>query len=353
MSGTKKSSHNTAEKKLKFAPVAIEKLLLPAGLFDELVPIREESLSLFLPIIVYKKNSAFIIIDGCKRFTILKKQGRNKVACGIIETAMSPAKAGKAGFTGLLRIQLNSGRQLHAREKLLFIGWLKSHCNEKTYREQVEKLRLPANERHESEQLLACKPHLVEAVIQGTLDAAVAPEMNHLSETDAGALIGLFSLLAFSRQMQRELAEWLPEIAFLRKMALSTLLGSGSFADILADTRLNDPQKTAKIHDEAHSLRFPLYSETKKKWTEQARRINPDPSKVFFQPSPYFEKSSLEIRIKTEDAEEIQRIVRQLASIDLYKWQELIDPAARIVPCPSNYRPDEKNSRKNQAESAI
>jgi hypothetical protein len=334
MSGTKKSSRITAEVKLKFARIAPDKLVLPEGLFDGRVPISKDATPQFLPIIVYKKNSALIIIDGCKRCIFMKAQKRPAIACGIIETAMSPARA------GLLRIKLNSGRQLCSREKLLFIGWLKSHCNEKTYRKQMDKFPLPANERHEYEQLLACKPHLQEAVMQGTLDPAVAPEMNHLSETDAGALITLFSSLAFSRQMQRKLAEWLPEIAFLRKIPLSTLLKTGSFADVLADTRLNAPQKTAKIHDEAHSLRFPLYSATKKTWTEQVQRINPEPSKVFFQPSPYFEKSSLEVRIKAEDAQEIQRIMRQLASIDLYKWQELIDPSARIVPPPSNNRPD-------------
>jgi|WetSurMetagenome_2_1015567.scaffolds.fasta_scaffold109295_3 hypothetical protein len=339
MSDTKKSSRSTADLKLRFTRIASNKLVPPEGLFDERVPISNNVPAQFLPIIVFKKNNSFIILDGCKRYKFMKAHKRSSIACGIIEKTMDPIKA------GLLRIELNRNRQLHSREKLLFIGWLKSHCNEKNYREQMEKLRLPANERHEYEQLLNCKPHLTEAVMQGTLDPAVAPEMNHLSETDANALVTFFSSLAFSRQMQRELAEWLPEIAYLRKMPLSTLLGTGSFADILADTRLNDPQKTAKIHDEAHSLRFPLYSATKKTWTEQARRINPDPSKVFFQPSPYFEKSSLEIRIKAEDAEGIQRIVRQLASVDLYKWQELIDPAARIVPPPPNYPPDEKTNQ--------
>lgn len=340
MSGTRKSSRNTAEKKLKFAPVAIERLVLPPeALFDERVPISEESLSLFLPIIVYEKSSAFLIIDGCKRYKILKTRGQNEVVCGIIKTKMSPAKA------GLLRIELNCGRQLHAREKFLFIGWLKAHFEKKEYQEKAEKLfrntqNFPANERHEYEQLLGCRPWLIEAVMRGPLDPAVAPEMNHLSETDAGALLSLFSSLSFSRQMQRELAEWLPEIAFLRKIPLSSLLESEPLIGVLSDKRLNNPQKTAKIHDQARSLRFPLYSETKKTWTEQVRRINPDPSKVIFQPSPYFEKNSLEIRIKAEEAEEIQRIIGQLAFIDLDKWQQLIDPTAKIVPTNFNYRQD-------------
>jgi hypothetical protein len=329
MKSTRKSSRATAEKKLKFAPVAIEKIVPPSALFDERVPINEDVLAPFLPIIVYKKSSTFIIVDGCKRFAILKKQGRNKVTCGIIEAAMSPARA------GLLRIGLNSGRRLHPREKLLFVGWLKAHFDQKEYREQAEKLlgstqNVPANERHEYEQLLACKPWLVEAVLQGTLDPTVAPEMNHLPEGDAQELIKVFTVLAFSRQMQRELAEWLPEIAFIQKISLAGLLAAGPLAGILSDKNINDPQKTARFHDHVHAVRFPLYTETKKAWMEQCRKINPDPSKVTFQPSPYFEKNSLEIRIKANDAAAMKQVLQKLAEIDMERWKRLVDPTTPL-----------------------
>lgn len=333
----KKSSHSTPDPKLAYRKIAVEKLLPPQGLFDVRVPVSEDAAAQFLPVFVYGKNGKFVIIDGCKRHLILKTRGEKTISCFLIRKTVSPEKA------GLLRIKLNANRQLHPREKLLFISWLTSHFNQKEYRKHIETLCLPAGERHEYEQLAACKPWLIEAVMRGTLDAAVAPEMNHLPEPDAGALIKLFSVLSFSRQMQRELAEWLPEIAFFRKTSLPVLLGSSPFTDLCADTRLNNPQKIAKIHDEAHSLRFPLFSETRKKWTERAGRINPEPSKVSFQASPYFEKSSLEIRIKAENAEETQRIMQNLASIDLYTWHELIDPASLITPPLSDNRTDGKN----------
>ena len=332
MKSTRKSSRTTAEKKLKFAPVAIEKIVLPVGqynLFDERVPINEASLVQFLPIIVYKKSSSFIIIDGCKRYSILKKRGQKVMTCGIVETVMSPARA------GLLRIELNCSRHLHSREKFMFIGWLKAHVDKREYREQAEKLlggtqNVPANERHEYEQLLACKPWLVEAVLQGTLDPTVAPEMNHLPEGDAQELIKLFALLAFSRQMQRELAEWLPEIAFIRKISLASLLASEPMAGILSDIKINNPQKTARFHDHVHAVRFPLYTETKKAWMEQCRKINPDPAKVTFQPSPYFEKNSLEIRIKANDAAAVKQVLQKLAEIDMERWKRLVDPTTPL-----------------------
>jgi hypothetical protein len=329
MNSTRKSSRTTAEKKLKFAQVAIEKIVTPGDLFDEQVPINEASLVQFLPIIVYKKSSLFIIIDGCKRYTILKARRQKKAVCGIIETSMNPIRA------GLLRIELNSGRQLHSREKFMFIGWLKANVDKRAYREQAEKLlgstqNVPANERHEYEKLLACKPWLVEVVLQGTLDPTVAPEMNHLSEGDAQELIKLFALLAFSRQMQRELAEWLPEIAFIQKISLAGLLASGPMVGILSDKNINNPQKTARFHDYVHAVRFPLYSETKKAWMDQCRKINPDPSKVTFQPSPYFEKNSLEIRIKANDAAAMKQVLQKLAEIDMERWKRLVDPTTPL-----------------------
>jgi hypothetical protein len=339
MSGIKRSSRSTAERALTFERVALSRLSPPAGLFDGRVPLESAAPAPLLPVIVYKNNGRLTIIDGCKRMALLEKQKKKDIVCGIVSKTLSPEKA------GLLRIALNANRRLHPREKLLFTGWLRSHVSHKEYLKQCEQLRLPANERHDYEELLQCKPWLVEAVMREKLDAAVAPEINHLSEADAAALIGFFSSLSFSRSMQRELAEWLPEIAFLKKTPLPEVIGSAPFAGILADDRLNDPQKAAKIHEEVHGIRFPLYAEITKTWTEKTRRINPDQSKVLFQGSPFFEKNSLEIRIKADSSVEIQRILRQLASVDLHKWQELIDPCASAVPPLPDIRPDEESAR--------
>jgi hypothetical protein len=323
MSDTGKSSHSIVEPALKFASVGIEKLELPNGLFDGWVPISEESLSHFMPIIVCRKSDKYLIIDGCKRYKSFQTQGKKECACGIIEEDVDTVKA------GLLRIRLNAGRLLHVREKFQFLGWLKNHLDQKTYLEQAAEIRLPANERHEIEQIFECRPWLIDAVMQGDLDAAVAPEMDHLSEADALSLINLFTKLSFSRQMQRELAEWLPEIAFFGKNSLSALLASEPMAGILANPRLNDPQKVAGIHDHAHAARFPLFAATKKAWTDKSRQLNPDPSKITFQPSPYFEKNTLEIRIKADDAETVTRLLQKLAAIDLASWQQFIDPTAK------------------------
>jgi hypothetical protein len=326
MSAAKRSLPGTAGLQIAFERVGTGRLSPLPGLFDGRVPAGEDAPLPVVPVITCRNGKKLLIIDGCKRVALLKKQGKGSAVCGIVKKALTAEEA------GLLRIRLNACRPLHPREKLLFLGWLASHFDRKEYQKHAEKLCLPANEQYEYEQLLKCRPWLVEAAMQGRLDRTVAPEMNHLSQEQAGCVTDLFSKLAFSRSMQRELAEWLPEIAFIRKTGLPELLGSGRFAELLGDTRLNAPQKAAKIHEEAHVLRFPLYSEVKKSWGEKARRINPDPSSVSLQGNPFFEKNGLEIRIKTDRSGELQKILRQLASVDLNDWQELINPCAGAVP---------------------
>jgi hypothetical protein len=61
---------------------------------------------------------------------------------------------------------------------------------------------------------------------------------------------------------------------------------------------------------------------------------------VTFHQSPFFETNTLEIRIKAEKAEEMERTIKRLASIDLNKWQELIDPTAKTVTPSADIDPD-------------
>lgn len=297
--------------------------LVRHDLFDERVPLDRGSRAIMLPIVVCRKPDSFSVIDGCKRVALLRAAGKAEAACSVIGADLDPVEA------ALLRIELNCGRTLHAREKLLFVGWLKNHVGDTAYRELTEKLGFNPQERHEYEELLACDVPLLEAVFSGRLDPAVAPEMSHLKEPDAQALIGLFSRLSFSRQMQRELAEWIPEIAFIRKVTVPQLLLSATVDEVLSDKRLNDPQKAARIHEQVHDIRFPLYAEARRRYAARSRKINPDPARVVFQAGQYFENRRLEIRIRADDPAAIGPILTRLAAVRPEEWQALMDPMSK------------------------
>ena len=264
------------------------------------------------------------MVDGCKRISKAIAAGQDRLLCGIIDRAFDQRQA------GLLRIKLNCCRTLHFREKFLFVAWMRLHLPPEEYAGEVGTLPLLPGERHEFEQLVSCSQWLIDAVLDGKLDPTVAPDINHLPQESGAALVALFSLLSPSRQMQRELAEWLPEIAFNRNVTTSHLLGSAEFSSIINDSRLNNPQKSARFHEAVHALRFPLYSRLKDAWSADSRKINPDPSRVSFQPSPYFEKNRLEIRIKADDGASLRHTLGKLAEVDTTAWDRLTDPTKEV-----------------------
>ena len=315
--------------RLTFESLSLEALNLPSGLWTDRVINRfapdAAAMAALVPVIVSRMDDALCVIDGCKRVRALRDAGERKILCGVIDAPLDPRRA------GLLRIELNGGRELHPHEKLLFIAWLKSHCDRETRYQVAARLGLSSAERHDYEELASCSALLINAVLGGALDLAVAPEMAHLPDIDTKALITLFSAIPFSRQMQRQLAEWLPEIAFNQGISLPVLLESESLAAILNGDQLNTPQKAALLHDRAYEMRFPLYVRMKNAWDAHSRRLNPDPSHVSFHPSVYFEKNQIEIRIKAGDGASLQELMGQLAAIDAEGWWKLIDPA-RIGP---------------------
>lgn len=310
---------------LAFTMLPIDRITLPEGLSDTRIPVSQETIALFLPIIVRKDHEIYIIVDGCKRFKAQAEAGRAHCSCGIIEADMNEKQA------GLLRIRLNCGRELHPREKLLFIRWLRASLDQDHYQRLVQNLRLTPAERHDFEKLSACSEMIVEAVMQGTLDPTVAPDIALLSEPDASALIRLFATLSFSRQMQRELAEWLHEIAFISRRSIQDFVASPGISGILSSANLNAPQKIAALHDAAFSKRFPLYAQAKQAWAAHARKVNPDPSTVTFQAGPSFEKNSIDLRIRLNDAAKATDTMRDLAAISFEDWKKVLDPTIMLA----------------------
>jgi hypothetical protein len=305
---------------LIFAKIPADHIELPQELFDNRIPMDPDTLTPWLPIIVYKSGSRYSIIDGCKRFSSRHFIDRDECSCGIMDPAPDIRRA------GILRIRLNRGRVLHPREKLLFIRWLKSNLEPDLYDRMVPELRLSPGERHECEKLLTCSGQLVEAVLQGTLDPTVAPEMAHLSIADAEVVLHLFATLSFSRQMQRELVEWLFEIAFISRSSIAGLIGSPEISGIIGNQRLNAPQRAAALHECVFSRRFPLYARAKKAWTEHIRKVNPDPARVTFQASPSFEKNQVDLRIRVTDAQTAQNLMAALSLIPVENWEKIINP---------------------------
>lgn len=143
---------------------------------------------------------------------------------------------------------------------------------------------------------------------------------------DKNVIAGFFEKIPFTRQTQREIAEWVPEIAYREKTTVKNILDGEEILAVLHSEKLNNPQKSQKIRDELYKRRFPLFSQMQTKWKKAAAAVNPNPSKVQFVHSPGFEKKRLEIKVTVESGDEAGKIFSSLAQIDNGKWDEIIFP---------------------------
>ena len=143
---------------------------------------------------------------------------------------------------------------------------------------------------------------------------------------DKNIIAEFFEKISFTRQTQREIAEWVPEIAYRENTAVKDILEGENILAILHSEKLNNPQKSQKIRDELYKKRFPVFSQMQTKWKKAAAAVNPDSSKVQFIPSPGFEKRRLEIKVTVENGEEARKLFNSLAQIDISKWDEIIFP---------------------------
>jgi hypothetical protein len=143
---------------------------------------------------------------------------------------------------------------------------------------------------------------------------------------DDAAIACLFNVLRFTHQARRELAEWLPEIAYREGVTVSDIINKDTIQSILNSKKLNATQKSEKIRDELYKTRFPEFSKLQDRWKKTAAAANPSPSKVRFVPSPGFEKKRLEVRLTVESPGEAREILESLSKIAPQTWEDLLFP---------------------------
>ncbi len=297
---------------MHFLPVS--KLSLPEGLYD--LDESGNSIPLATPALVSQNDSAFIIIDGVKR---ISGSNKSNYPC-IVLPSVDPLNL------GLMRIELNKNRTLSLKEKILFAKWLSKNLNREEYLFWTQRIKVSDKERHELENLFYVDDDVLAAVTEGVLDSGCTEEFSSLKKDDRISVLDLFTKIPFSRQMQKEIIEWLPELSFRSNSTVKKVLESPELEDVVNHPKLNIPQKQQRIRDTLYIQRFPLYSSLQKKWKKNVAVANPDPSRVQFTPSPGFEKRKLEIKATVCNAAEAHKIFQKLASIPPQTWEELILP---------------------------
>jgi hypothetical protein len=304
-----------------FARLPLSKLTLPQELYDEAALVQPlPSAQLLNPLLVSdNKSGMYAIIDGCKRFAYLQREGIEECTCGIVPS-LSPLQE------GLVRILLNRGRALSIREQFLFYFWLTTSAGFKDKNDLQRFMDIQWNQMTDLDELLLSPADVRNAVFENRLHARNAADFRLLSEKDRDHFLEIFKGLGLSLQTEREFIQWMPEIAFTKKSSIKDYSGFKEIENVTKDASLNAPQKIQKINSLLRSQRFPGFENTSKKWNELAREVNPDALKVSFIASPFFEKNRLEVRLVFSRPQEVLETLKKLSAIPETTWSTLINP---------------------------
>ncbi len=162
----------------------------------------------------------------------------------------------------------------------------------------------------------------------GALHPAHAGAFARLEPDAQAAIARLFGTARFTMQRQRELIEWLPEIACRENATVSQVLACAEAQAVVAHDKANAPQVVQRLHDTLRVRRFPRLCAMRAEWERTARRVNPNPRRVTFTAPEAFERDGLEVTVRAQDEKELARLLEQLAAVREDQWRKLVRPAA-------------------------
>jgi hypothetical protein len=167
----------------------------------------------------------------------------------------------------------------------------------------------------------------IDAVEQGDIHAQNGADFATLPPEARQLVRVLSAQLRLSVQAQREILEWLPEIADREQCTVEQIVQDEAVVSVVAEERLTGSQKSERVREVLYARRFPTYWAVKQSWQRHARQINPDSGRVVLTPSSGFEKDWLEIRLQVNSGEQAWGLLQRLAKLDATQWQKLVAPA--------------------------
>jgi hypothetical protein len=307
---------------VRYIELPLNNLTIPEHLFESSPNSADDTTdqSPVPPVVHPTETGNYEILDGCKRYLRLRRRRARRCMCAVTTRSLDIRTA------GLLRIILNRGRARPLAETLCHVRWLTEHIAPEEYHSVAAELGFSDTELRQAHRLLDCPSFVVRAVARGALHPSVVEEFQRLRPGDRRAFLRSFAGLRLSRQTQRELIQWLADIAATTGSSVAAILGDQPLQRILQDTGITDPQKIDKVRKVLFERRFPRLAAARRSWHTAAARHNPDPKRVSFVPDPSFEKDRLEVRITLRNPDEAHGLFSALEALPRDVWRHLVRP---------------------------
>ncbi len=273
--------------------------------------------------VIAEHTAGGVVLDGCKRLAALQKAGTAEAPCLVVDRGLD------ARQRLLVRIMLNQGREFSCAEKIALMQQLNTIDIPPASADEIAGV-IAAHDKEAGllKQAIGLDEKTLESIRRGKFSLQTVPLFAALAQRQRHVIIDTFASFKLSLQIQRELLQWLPEIAYAHRCSVATLCNNRAVIAVCHDDTLNAPQKIARIKAHFHSLRYPRLDRAQQQWNRTAAQYTPDTSRVRFTHPPAFEKDGCTVTVTLRSGDDAPALFARLAEIERGVWNELVSPCS-------------------------
>ncbi len=263
------------------------------------------------PLVDAAERGRYRIITGRNRLLAAHKLHFTSCDCHVLPAGSSPLET----FALLLEEKIASAPPTVVEQAIFFkkiSPWIDLDQAARRF------LPLLGLEAHPSQAKKLLRLNNLEEVIQqtlhqGGLDPKVALELEKLSFADRMALFEIIMALRLSVGNQRKLTLISREVAVRNQTTIAAFLGGDQSQEILNNTALNPPQKTAHFMNWLQKEQFPRLSQAEQEFKDFCKSLHLPPG-ASIQHSPSFEKDEISLTLTFKNQEELLNNLPQLTT---------------------------------------
>lgn len=149
------------------------------------------------------------------------------------------------------------------------------------------------------------------AVVDGTLPLETALWIGRQAEDNRHALLTVFAGLKLNSNRARELVTYIDEICQRDGSSAAALLHTLDLTGLVADTRLEPPQKLERVRTVLRQTRYPHLSVYEQRCKDATRRLHL-PAQISLRPPPHFEGQQYQVTFSFRSSQELQHYAQRL-----------------------------------------
>ena len=271
-----------------------------------------KNLGLINPPLVKKQKKRFIIVSGFRRIAACSHLGFSDILVRIIDP-----KTTELGNVEIAIAENSLQRPLNLMEQSKCCSMLASYYeNDKELAVAASNLGLPGNPDlfNKIKNIFILPDFVKRAVLNNTVALSMAMELGALDKNIGAELTKLFEHLGLSLNKQREVLEYVKEIAIIENISIIEVL----FADQLKNTLKNDDltrnQKAQNIRSYLRGRRFPAITRGEKEYEEIVKSLKMGKGISLIAPKN-FESTSYTFSLAFSNVEEIVELKKRLDKI--------------------------------------